>query len=208
MPTLIEWLEAQGDQDRRERFQRLHPCSCRAAGRASRYHMRMRLASFEMIAGALDSAGVRYLVAGGLAVNAHGVLRFTRDLGVVVELVSENIARAFAALEGLGYRPSVPITAAEFADRAQRQRWIDEKGMQVLQFWSDAHRETPIDMFVREPFPFDEEYERALLKPLHGAIPVRFVSLGTLIEMKRQAGRPEDLADIEQLSKRANETPE
>ncbi len=168
----------------------------------------MRLASFEMIAGALDSAGVRYLVAGGLAVNAHGVLRFTRDLGVVVELVSENIARAFAALEGLGYRPSVPITAAEFADRAQRQRWIDEKGMQVLQFWSDAHRETPIDMFVREPFPFDEEYERALLKPLHGAIPVRFVSLGTLIEMKRQAGRPEDLADIEQLSKRANETPE
>jgi len=40
---------------------------------------------------------------------------------------------------------------------------------------------------------------------LHGAIPVRFVLLGTLIEMKRQAGRREDLADIEQLSKRADE---
>jgi hypothetical protein len=168
----------------------------------------MRLTSFEMIAKALDSARVRYLVAGGLAVNAHGVLRFTRDLDVVVELVPDNIARAFAALEGLGYRPSVPITAAQFADKAQRQRWIDEKGMQVLQFWSDAHRETPIDIFVREPFPFDEECERALLKPLHGTIPVRFVSLATLIEMKRQAGRPEDLADIEQLSKRADETPE
>ena len=188
-----------------ERLQRLYPCSWRAARSASRYHMRMRLTSFEMIVRALDSAGVRYLVAGGLAVNAHGVLRFTRDLDVVVELVSDNIARAFAALEALGYRPSVPITAAQFADRAQRQRWIDEKGMQVLQFWSEAHRETPIDMFVQEPFSFDKEYERALLKPLHGAIPVRFVSLGTLIDMKRQAGRPEDLADIEQLSKRANE---
>ena len=34
--------------------------------------------------------------------------------------------------------------------------------MQVLQFWSDAHRETPIDMFVRELFAFDEEYVQEL----------------------------------------------
>ena len=102
----------------------------------------------------------------------------------------------------------MPITATQFADRAQRQHWIDEKGMQVLQFWSDAHRETPIDMFVREPFAFDEEYARALVKPLHGTIPMRFVSLRTLIEIKRQAGRREDLADIEQLRKRADETPD
>lgn len=168
----------------------------------------MRLASFEMIAGALESAGVRYLVAGGLAVNAHGVLRFTKDLDLVVELIPDNIARAFAALQGLGYRPSVPITATHFADKVQRQRWIDEKGMQVLQFWSDAHRETPIDMFVSEPFAFDQEYERALVKPLHSTIPVRFVSLPTLIEMKRRAGRREDLADIEQLSKRVDDTPD
>jgi hypothetical protein len=166
----------------------------------------MRLASFELIARALDTAGVRYLVAGGLAVNAHGVLRFTKDLDLVVALIPENIDRAFTALHALGYRPSVPITAAQFADWEQRQRWIDEKGMQVLQFWSDAHRETPIDMFVREPFPFDDEYSRALVKPLHGTIPVRFVSLRTLIEMKRAAGRPEDLADIALLAQVENET--
>ena len=77
--------------------------------------------------------------------------------------------------------------------------------MQVLQFWSDAHRETPIDMFVHEPFVFDAKCERALLKPLLGSIPVRFVSLSTLIEMKRQVGRLEDLADVEQLSKLADE---
>jgi hypothetical protein len=29
--------------------------------------------------------------------------------------------------------------------------------MQVLQFWSDAHRETSVDVFVSEPFAFDEE---------------------------------------------------
>jgi len=164
----------------------------------------MRLASFEMIATALDSGDVRYLVAGGLAVNAHGVLRFTKDLDVVIELVPENIARAFAALETLGYQPSVAITAAQFSDGAQRRIWVEEKGMRVLQFWSDAHRETPIDMFVHEPFAFEDEFDRALLKPLHGTVPVRFVSLPTLIEMKRQAGRPEDVADIEQLTKLAD----
>lgn len=90
-----------------------------------------------MIAKALDSGSVRYLVAGGLAVNAHGVLRFTKELDVVVQLISDNIARAFAALESLGYRPSVPVTLAQFSDKAQWQSWLEEKGMQVLQFWSD-----------------------------------------------------------------------
>ena len=38
----------------------------------------MKLASFEAIVRALEDAGVRYLVAGGIAVNAHGYLRFTQ----------------------------------------------------------------------------------------------------------------------------------
>jgi hypothetical protein len=71
--------------------------------------------------------------------------------------------------------------------------------MQVLQFWSDAHRETPIDVFVREPFPFEEEYARALVKPLYGEIEVRFVSLVTLIRMKEAVGRAQDRIDVEQL---------
>ena len=77
--------------------------------------------------------------------------------------------------------------------------------MQFLQFWSDSHRETPVDVFVDEPFSFEEEYARALLKPLYGKVIVRFVSLPTLIKMKREVGRPEDLNDIEQLRKLTDE---
>jgi hypothetical protein len=51
---------------------------------------------------------------------------------------------------------------------------------------------------VREPFPFDEEHARALVKPL-GAVPVRFVSIPALIAMKTAAGRPQDMIDIENL---------
>lgn len=162
----------------------------------------MKLASFEAIVRVFEEVGLRYLVAGGLAVNAHGYLRFTKDVDFVVQLIPNNIERAFAALRTLGYRPTVPITAAQFADAALRESWVKDKGMQVLQFWSDQHLETPIDVFVTEPFPFEEEYQRALIKPLHGTIQVRFVSIPTLIRMKEVAGRPQDTIDIEHLRMR------
>ncbi len=38
----------------------------------------MKLTSFEALVAALESAGVRYLIAGGLAVVAHGYARFTK----------------------------------------------------------------------------------------------------------------------------------
>jgi hypothetical protein len=162
----------------------------------------MKLASFEALATALEAAGVRYLVVGGLAVNAHGYLRATNDVDLVVQLVPENIVEAFIALKGLGYHPLVPITAEQFSDAGLRETWIRDKGMQVLQFWSDQHRETPIDVFVTEPFDFEEEYKRALLKPLYGSIQVRFVSIPSLIRMKEVAGRLRDQIDIEYLRMR------
>jgi hypothetical protein len=161
----------------------------------------MKLASFDALASALHRERVRYLIVGGLAVNAHGYLRFTKDVDLVLRLVSENIERAFAALESLGYRPLVPVSAAQFADAPTRGGWIREKGMVVLQFWSDAHRETPVDMFVNEPFDFEEEYRRSLAKPL-GNLEVRFVSAATLIRMKQEADRPQDRIDIGFLKKR------
>lgn len=159
----------------------------------------MKLSSFQALVGALRSEGVRYLVAGGLAVNAHGYLRFTKDVDLVIQLSADNISAAFAALLAIGYRPNVPVNAADFADPATRERWRREKGMQVLQFWSDAHRETPVDVFVQEPFDFDPEYERALVKPLNGTLEVRFVCLATLLKMKGAAGRAQDRIDIEHL---------
>jgi hypothetical protein len=70
----------------------------------------LKLASFESLAAALEVAGVRYLVAGGLAVGAHGYLRFTKDVDIVVQLIPDNIERAFTALSSLGYRPIVLFT--------------------------------------------------------------------------------------------------
>jgi hypothetical protein len=159
----------------------------------------MRFGSFEAIMAALSAAKVRYLVAGGVAVNAHGFLRQTKDADLVVQLVPENVRALYSALESLGYRPIVPVTASQFGDAELREMLIREKNMKVLQFFSDQHRETPVDVFVFEPFPFDAEYDRAMIKPLGSAIRVPFVSLHTLIEMKTAVGRTQDRVDVENL---------
>ncbi|CAN5238144.1 hypothetical protein BH24PSE2_BH24PSE2_13610 [soil metagenome] len=168
----------------------------------------MKLTSFESVVRALNEASVRYLIAGGAAVIAHGYLRYTKDLDFVIRLLPDNIERTFSALASLGYKPSVPVTAAQFGDAETREGWIRDKGMQVLNFWSDEHRETPIDVFVSEPFSFDDEYERSLLKPLYDTILVRFVSIPTLIAMKEKAGRTQDQIDIEHLRMRLDDVRE
>jgi hypothetical protein len=159
----------------------------------------MKLASFEAIVRAFAQAQVRYLVAGVLAVNAHGYLRFTQDIDLVIALDRQNILRAFASLAELGYKPLVPIAAEQFANFELRQQWIRDKGMKVLNFFSDQHRETAVDVFVLEPFDFGHEYDAALRGEVAPDLEARFVSITALIAMKEAAGRPRDLDDIQHL---------
>ncbi|MBI1825833.1 MAG: nucleotidyl transferase AbiEii/AbiGii toxin family protein [Planctomycetes bacterium] len=147
----------------------------------------------------LHDGGVRFLVVGGLAVNAHGLLRFTADVDIVIRLVADNVQKAFRSLASLGYLPIVPVTVDGFADAETRKGWIRDKGMRVLQFRSDKHQSVAVDVFIEEPFPFDEEYQNAIQKGMSNGAVVRFVSLDTLIRMKTEAARPRDLADVEEL---------
>jgi hypothetical protein len=159
----------------------------------------MKLTSFEKIIRALNAAEVRFLVVGGLAVNAHGYARFTNDVDLVIRLTEKDIFAGFEALQKIGYKPLAPVTAEEFADPKIRAHWAKTKKMTVLQFWSDQHRETPVDIFVTEPFDFDAEYKIALREKLSPKSPVRFVSIGTLIKLKTKANRAEDKIDIKNL---------
>ena len=159
----------------------------------------MKLASVRAIARALNGARVPFIVVGGLAVNAHGFGRLTWDVDLVIRLEPDVIRRAFAALGSLGYAPLVPITADGFADPAQRQTWIREKGMMVLSFQSDAHRETPVDVLATEPFDFVAEHGRSLVQEVAPGVPVRILALDTLARLKRAAGRPRDDADLAEL---------
>ncbi len=149
----------------------------------------------ETVLSALNRAGVRYLVVGGVAVVLHGLLRTTADLDLVLHLERENVLRAMRALESVGYRPRAPVAADSFADEATRRRWADEKGLTVFSMWSPAHPALEVDIFVAEPLPFEVAYARAIRVPLERT-EATLVSLDDLIALKRLAGRPMDLQDI------------
>jgi len=159
----------------------------------------MEFRSVEAIVRALNTAQVRYLIVGGVAVNAHGYERLTRDVDLVIGLEPENIIRGLRALRELGYHMSIPVTPEQFADASNREVWRNEKNMTVLRFWSDLHRRTPIDVFVYEPFNFAEEYAAAKWEQIAEELQTPVVRYETLIAMKRVAARPQDLADVAEL---------
>ena len=154
--------------------------------------------AIEAVLAALNDAGVRYLVVGGVAVVLHGHLRTTADLDLVVKLTPENALRTVRALAGLGYRPRAPVPLEQFADPVIRSGWARDKGLTVLGLWSDQHPGLEVDLFVDEPFDFDATHGRASLVSLdHTTATV--VSLADLLVLKRAAGRPVDLADVDAL---------
>ena len=159
----------------------------------------MRKTSVESILSALNEGSVRYLVAGGLAVVAHGYLRTTVDVDLIVDLEESNLQRAMGVLSRLGYRPRAPVALREFEHPEVREKWIQEKGLTVFSLHSPQHPSTEIDIFVRPPLDFQRAFDSSHRVALTDTIIGTFVGFEDLIELKRQAGRPQDLVDIEHL---------
>jgi len=160
---------------------------------------RLRLESLVAVVSALNDVGCRFLVAGGVAVNLHGYIRATQDLDLVVGLSTANALSAMRALAGLGYRPQAPVAMEDFADSAKRRDWIENKGMEVFSVVSQAHPETTVDIFVAEPFAFEEEYRLAHRFEIAPGVEAATVRPEALIAMKREVGRGRDWDDIQHL---------
>lgn len=161
----------------------------------------MQNGSLAAVIRALNDASVRYIVVGGIAVIAHGHQRLTQDLDLVIGLEGTNLLRGLEALVSLGYRPKLPVRIEDFCDEKIRAGWIEEKNMLVFQLWSDLHRRLPVDVFIAEPFDFEEAFREARREWLEPELSLPVLDLGRLIKMKREAGRNHDLIDLDALEK-------
>ncbi len=165
----------------------------------------MTQGSVATVVRALNDAGVRYLIAGGLAGAAHGHLRFTADVDLILALDADNIARALPVLKELDYRPRVPVPLEAFADPVQRATWVRERHMMVFSLFSPSHAATEIDLFVESPLDFEAAYAGRVEQSVDRDTPAAFVGRDDLLAMKRRAARPQDLADIDALESLARE---
>lgn len=147
---------------------------------------------------ALTDARIEYVVVGGLATIAHGYVRTTQDVDVVIRLEPANVRAAMAALESAGYRPKVPVLAADFADPEKRRSWIEEKRMVVFSMAHDRPGRPTLDVFTEHPLPWEQLRGGAEMLDV-GSTVAPVCSLDDLILMKREAGRAKDLIDLGQL---------
>jgi hypothetical protein len=86
----------------------------------------------------------------------------------------------------------------QFADATTREWWLREKGLTVFGLCSATYPGLEVDLLVAEPFDFDQAHSRAVTVVLDTTT-ATVVSLLDLLALKKAAGRPVDLADIEAL---------
>jgi hypothetical protein len=153
---------------------------------------------FEPLFAGLNTARVRYVVVGGVAVLLHGFARLTGDVDLALDLEPVEARKAVAALAALGCRPRLPVDPMQFADPAVRAAWIRDRGLRVFSFWSPSQPMLLVDCFAENPIPFADLWERAESVQL-ATTRVPVASIADLIALKRLADRPQDREDIEAL---------
>jgi predicted nucleotidyltransferase len=140
----------------------------------------------------LTEAKIRFVLVGGLAVNAWGYLRATRDVDVVPDPSGENLEKLDALLKELGGRVDVGGRLLEssaistFLRTGDRTLVIPELGrVDVLQGLPQIPSFAVLDA---EALDVDIE-----------GLSVRVCSLNHLRAMKQASERPRDRDDLEAL---------
>ncbi len=154
---------------------------------------------YESVFLALAQHGVRYAVAGGVAVNLHGIPRMTADLDLVVDLEVDNLRCLLKAMHQLGYRPRLPLPAEDLLRVEKRRDWVENRNLHAFTFWNQNKPFEEVDVLLQAS-EIPDIIERAIGLQLE-SITIFLVDLDDLIMMKRAADREQDRADLAALEK-------
>jgi hypothetical protein len=142
----------------------------------------------------LNDAGVRFVVVGGLAAQAHGSTSLTTDLDICYARDPDNLRGLAAVLDDIAaIRRGLPADAP-------RMPPLDARTLRAGGLFTLATRFGDVDLLA-DPDPgldFDTLVRSAVPATTAG-IPVLAAGLDDLISMKRAAGRPKDRVELEIL---------
>jgi hypothetical protein len=140
----------------------------------------------------LVAAGVDFVVIGGIAAVLHGSARLTRDLDVVfapddanLEALGRVLVQSNATLRGV--EDEVP-----FIPDARTLMGVQLLTLETDAGWFDVHKRP-------DGAPPYERLRQNAVRMDAGGFSILVASIDDLVAMKRAAGRPQDLIDIETL---------
>jgi hypothetical protein len=146
----------------------------------------------------LEKSGIHYLVVGGVAVNLHGVERFTGDLDVILSLDLDSLEKFSLIMNDLGYKTRIPADPKLLANPEIRKDWVENKHMKAFSFYHHKEQQNIVDIVISHPLNFEIAYGKREDRRIYG-ISVPVVSFDDLVSMKREASRPKDKLDLEML---------
>ncbi len=139
----------------------------------------------------LNGRGVRYLLVGGHAVAYHGHPRYTGDVDFFVEMSPSNATALEGVLKEFGFG-ELDVSRDDFL-----QPEI------IVQLGRPPYR---IDLITSiSGVTFAEAWTTRVQTEIDG-LPVSIISKELLVRNKRASNRPQDVADLAELS--GGETPE
>ena len=132
----------------------------------------------------LNENKVKYLVVGGYAVAFHGHPRYTKDIDVWIELSPDNANNIFNALKEFGFG-SLGLKPDDFLESDQ-----------IIQLGYPPNR---IDILTSlKDLKFEDCYKTKVEVEIQG-LHIDFIDIENIKKNKRATGRPQDLADAENL---------
>ena len=137
---------------------------------------------FKEFLSSLNAKGVEYLLVGGFAIIAHGYVRATNDLDIWVAMNPDNARRVAGVIEEFFGSPIDPDVFLK--PTTLFRMGVPPTRIEVL---------TTID-----GVEFSHCYERRLEVVIDG-LSVTIISLADLRQNKAASGRPQDLADLDNL---------
>jgi hypothetical protein len=134
----------------------------------------------------LNRYDVDYVIVGSEAVAFHGAPRYSADFDTFVRATRANLFRVVAALEAFG--------AAELARTIDPEVWARSGATVRL-----GTPPLQMDVLLQLSGVSFDRVDRGAVAGRYGSATVRFIGLEDLLENKRAAGRPKDLADVAAL---------
>ena len=148
----------------------------------------------------LRERGIEHIVIGGFAVNAHGFIRVSKDLDIVPDPSRENLEKLAGALIELNARnaegddlaedefPLDPTSVDDLSQGGNFRLATDLGELDVMQWVAGLDSENPYAELIGQAIEGQPD-----------GVQVWICGLAHLRAMKRAAGRPRDLDDLEHL---------
>jgi nucleotidyltransferase AbiEii toxin of type IV toxin-antitoxin system len=141
---------------------------------------------------AFNAAKLKYALVGGYALALHGLVRATMDVDFVLSLTQNDFELAEKTLGKIGLQSRLPVRAQDIIK--MRKEYIENRNLIAWSFIDYKNPSRQVDIIITKDLK-----DMDTLKISVGGRKLSVASLQELLKMKTEAGRPQDLVDIENI---------